>query len=44
MLKEKQTNCKSVANKESKKTAKYPEIYQNVHCPKFNLKKIRDML
>jgi len=43
MLKEKQTNYRLVANKEDR-IAKCSEMQQNVHCPKFNVKNILDIL
>jgi len=44
MPKQKQKNCRLIANKEGRRIAKCSEIYQKFYCPKFNVKKIRDIL
>jgi len=44
MLKEKQTNIVVNSKKKGRIIAKCSEIHQNVLCPKFNVKKVRDIL
>jgi len=36
--------CMLIANKEGRRIAKCSKIYQNIHCSKCNVKKIRDIL